>query len=295
MKNYRIITGPESIQGSPEWHKFRKGKIGASMAGAIMGVSPFSTALQLWEEIQFNIERPKNEAMRRGSSMEEEARIWVNNHMAFGKHYSPMVVQRLDHPQIISSLDGYLEDQDGNPHILEIKCGGMRLHEEALDGRIPIYYLYQMYHQMDSVGLNKMTYVSYYQGKGVLIDVQKDEKVCKRILQEELSFIESLINFDAPKSTDKDWVSITDEDSVKKMRTYNSLSEKIKCLEEMRDTVRQEILNNVHHRRIMIEKSKIQKVEKRGAIDYSKIPELNGVDTEPYRKQTVSIWRIVSE
>jgi len=289
-KKYRIVDGPESIQGSPEWHAFRKGKIGASMAGAIMGVSPFTTPLQLWEEIQFGITKTQNEAMKRGSAMEEEARRWLNNNTNIS--FKPIVLQRVDHPQIIASLDGYYRCEMGEVSICEIKCGGESLHEQAKEGRIPPYYYAQMQHQLDITGLDTMIYLSYFQGDGQVTIVKKNQEYCNNLLRIELAFLDSLINFNPPEPTDRDWVKIDDFKAIENVARYKELCEQIDVLEEEKEWLKQTIVSQIDHRRVIVGGNRIQKIDRKGGIEYQKIEALKDIDLDQYRKPNISSWRI---
>lgn len=55
-----------------EWLKYRKGGIGGSDAGAICGLNPYRTAIQVYNDKRTNeIEEFDNEAMREGRDLEE--------------------------------------------------------------------------------------------------------------------------------------------------------------------------------------------------------------------------------
>lgn len=284
---YKIVN---LEQNTPEWHSFRKGKIGASMAGAILGISPFTTPLHLWEEIQFGITEPQNEAMKRGSEMEEEARKWLILHL--GIPFIPTVVQRLDHPKIIASLDGYHVASNGNVYICEIKCGGRILHEKALNGSIPDHYFAQMQHQMDAVGVDRMIYLSYYKGDGAIVEVVRDARFCKILLSKELAFLDSLLDFNPPEATDRDWVQITDPEACDRVEKYKQVCQQIEALEEEKEWLKQTILCGIESRRAIIGDTKVQKINRRGGVDYSKIDVLKEIDLDQYRKPTISTWRI---
>src|SRR5580765_1008443 len=132
---YTIITGPESIQGSEEWLQFRRNKIGASMAAAILGIDPWTTRLQLWEEIVYLQRKPVTAAMQRGKDLEGKAREWLSNLM--GTKYEAAVLSSNEYPGIIASLDGFCELPDGNVAIAEIKVPNKDKHQGAIDGKIP--------------------------------------------------------------------------------------------------------------------------------------------------------------
>src|SRR5579862_2683624 len=120
---YKIIEGPESYQGSESWLKFKKGKISASMAPPIMGESPWQTPLELWESIIFDRQKEKTPAMERGTKLEPIAREALIERT--GLQYGPVVVQSIEHPWLIASLDGYYHDpKNDTVYVAEIKCPG---------------------------------------------------------------------------------------------------------------------------------------------------------------------------
>lgn len=58
--------------GKKEWLKYRKGGIGGSDAGAICGLNPYRTAIQVYTDKRTDeIEEFDNEAMREGRDLEE--------------------------------------------------------------------------------------------------------------------------------------------------------------------------------------------------------------------------------
>ena len=58
--------------GKKEWLKYRKGGIGGSDAGAICGLNPYRTAIQVYNDKRTDeIEEFDNEAMREGRDLEE--------------------------------------------------------------------------------------------------------------------------------------------------------------------------------------------------------------------------------
>ena len=55
-----------------EWLKYRKRGIGGSDAGAVCGLNPYRTAMQVYyDKISDDIEENDNEAMRQGRELEE--------------------------------------------------------------------------------------------------------------------------------------------------------------------------------------------------------------------------------
>lgn len=283
---YKII---DLVQGSQEWLDFRKGKIGASMAPVIMGVSPFQTRLQLWEEIIFDTEKPKTEAMERGRRLESKALAWFNNKM--GREYKPAVLQSIAHPEMIASLDGYFENDEGKPHLLEIKCPGSEAHLLALEGKIPDYYYPQLQHQMDLAGVNQMLYMSFDGEEGKIIPCFRDEHYCVDLFASELAFFAHIIDFRPPEPSDMDEVVINDPELIMEAFKYKDLSSSIEKLQAELTESKTKILASMKNSRSRIGDLKVQKVIRKGTIDYSKIEELKKVDLEAYRKEPVISWR----
>lgn len=58
------------IQGSPEWHARRAKYRNASETLAVMGLSPWQTPLQLWEQRTGRTQSIVNAAMARGTQLE---------------------------------------------------------------------------------------------------------------------------------------------------------------------------------------------------------------------------------
>ncbi len=64
------------------WHEWRRGGIGSSDAAAIMGVSPWRTPKEVWEEKVYGTSVIiDNSAMARGRELEPIARTWFEETM----------------------------------------------------------------------------------------------------------------------------------------------------------------------------------------------------------------------
>lgn len=287
-KCYRIL---DLKQGSPEWLLFRKGKMGASMAPAIMGISPYTTRLQLWEDIVFDKKRSQSPAMARGSSLEEHVRKWVNEE--FHTNFRPTVVQSIAHPDFIASFDGYYEDGQGNPHILEIKVPNKQDHDVALSGYVPAHYYPQLQHQMDIIGAEECMYVSFDGEDEAIVICKRDEEYCKKLFIQELSFLVSVINYIPPLPEDRDWVEINDPTLITKSFRYKELTNLIDELESERDELRNFLTTEMEYPRSMVGDLKIQKISRKGTLDYERIIEeyeINNLDR--YRKKPTETYRI---
>ncbi len=176
------------IQGSKEWHNFRRLHIGASDASSIMGLNPWVTPQQLWEEKVFGWQREMNDKMRLGQLMEEEARLCYE--LLSGKSVSPLVAESSVYKFISASLDGITQDRK---HAVEIKCGKSS-HSLAKKEIIPPYYISQLQHQMYVFELEKMDYFSYSKKDQYIIEVNRDQKFIDEMIEKEKEFWHNVSN-----------------------------------------------------------------------------------------------------
>lgn len=140
-----------------EWHEWRAGGITGSEAPIIMGKSPWETPEQLFKR-RMGLLPPVeiNFPMRRGLKLEPDARaLYEQNH---GIEVPARCLTSEVWEIARASFDG-LNEEFG--HAIEIKCPGREDHIEALCGRIPEKYVFQLVHQMFVADLETMDYVSY--------------------------------------------------------------------------------------------------------------------------------------
>jgi putative phage-type endonuclease len=171
-------------QGSKEWLEYRQGKIMATDISIIIGSNHFKTARELWEEkLGLKEPTPLNEAMKRGQTLEQEARQLANFKIGF--EFEPCVFESDKYSWMAASLDGLTNSM---MFILEIKCPKERTHVESIEGTIPSYYLDQMQHQLLCTGAEKCYYFSYrpeFESKPYVIieifpDLEKHEEIISK-------------------------------------------------------------------------------------------------------------------
>ncbi len=278
------------VQGSKEWLEFRRNKIGASDACIIMEVSPWCTPLKLWErKVGISPDQEKTDAMQRGLDLEDDARLMF----AFetGVSVKPSVKTHSKHDWMIASLDGISSD---GKNIVEIKCPGREDHEKAKSGNIPDKYYPQLQHQLEVVGLDMAYYMSYMTDlfgtseDNVILEIYRDDRYIKQMIEREQEFYECLKNFIAPKLTEKDYVCKDDSAWRAKVEEYM----KIKALIDREKELREDLIRMSEGKNCRGAGVKTQKVIRKGNIDYSKIPELSNVDLEKYRGNPVEFWKI---
>lgn len=276
-------------QGSDDWKSWRREGLGSSDAPIIMGESPWMTPFQLWEIKTGRrvLEDKTNWAQERGNNLEPVARAQYE--MLKDLEMPATLVQHKTYPFLRASLDGYNEKEK---IILEIKCPGKEDHAEALRGKVPVKYIPQINHQLLVTGADAAHYFSFDGIRGVLVVVEPDIEAIKNLLSLELEFWK-LIEFDTPPPlTEKDYQKVKDKSLNDLLKKRKKVSAKMGALEEEEATLRKDILSKVDHPRMIGSGVRIQKIERAGAVDYKKIPELVGVELEKYRKDPVVSWRL---
>lgn len=156
----------EIVQGSPEWHALRLGKVTASRIADVVAKTKSgysaSRANYMAELIAERLtgipaEKFTNGAMQWGIDTEAEAR----DAYSFRADADVEAVGFVEHPKIPmtgASPDGYVGD-DG---LVELKCPNTATHfDTLLGGAIPSKYVHQAMWQMACTGRKWCDWVSY--------------------------------------------------------------------------------------------------------------------------------------
>jgi len=278
------------VQQTDEWLALRKSKIGASDAPVIMEVSPWKTPYQLWlEKISSVKETKKTASMQRGIDLETKAREEFEK--LTGIFMIPQVVFHKSYDWMMASLDGMDIEQKS---IVEIKCPNKIDHQTALSGNIPNKYYPQLQHQMEVCELDSAYYFSFDGENGTLLNIPRDDIYIKKMLEKEVEFYECMQNFIAPETNEKDY-TITNDDltsflASKLIDTKHNIRELQKQEKEMTS----DLLLMCGYKNTQGRNFKITKTMRKGFVDYTKIPVLEHMDLEQYRKDPIDIWRITN-
>ena len=275
------------VQGTADWLEMRRSYIGASDAPVIMGVSPWKTPYQLWKEKLGLYEQETNKAMRRGTSMEETARREFE--LTTGYVTKPKVVFSTQYDWMMASLDGIT---DAGDVLVEIKCPGSVDHSSAVSGRVPDKYMPQMQHQMACTGLDHGYYFSFNGTTGALVEVERDDDYIKKLITKEQRFWESIQEMEAPELEDRDFHLRSDVEWTQTAEEYKSLRLQLKALELQEKKLKERLIDISGNSNIVGGGIKLSKVLRKGAVEYTKIPELIDVDLESYRKGPVEYWKV---
>ncbi len=270
-----------------------------------MGVSPWSTPMKLYEEKISDsiIENDDNQYVKDiGNRLEPKLRAAFEEKM--GMLYPAANVKMEKYPFLRASLDGL---SACGKYIIEIKYSGQKDWELAKMGLVPDKYFPQVQHALMVSGAQLGYYLSYpYEGRNdAIIDMEKlaivlvepDPEYISRMQAIEINFWqEHVLKGIPPKPVDKDYVPIIGMAEVAK--EYKKLSKQIHDLEILRDHYKEIILEKAKesgHTRLICAGIKVRQETRVGAVDYAKIPELQGVDLERYRKAHSTYWKFEVE
>ena len=138
---------------TPEWLAFRQTGIGGSDAAAVLGLSPFKTNVEVWEEkvgLRVPEDISEKPQVKYGSEAETPLfQLFALDHPQYRCKQDKKVVYKRDF--MFASLDGELERiSNGERGIYEGKT--TEIHGRSAlskwDGRVPDYYFVQVLHQL---------------------------------------------------------------------------------------------------------------------------------------------------
>lgn len=129
-----------------EWLKYRKRGIGGSDAGAVCGLNPYRTAMQVYQDkVSEEIEEMDNEAMRQGREFEDYvAKRFME---ATGKKVrrANAMFYNEEYPFMLADVDRMVVGENAG---LECKTASPYMADKWKDGNIPLSYQIQCYHYM---------------------------------------------------------------------------------------------------------------------------------------------------
>lgn len=275
----------EIEQGCPEWHSLRKTKITATDAAVIVGASHWKTRIQLYhEKLSNDPPLPPNERMQRGIDLEPIARDLFT--LKTGLIITPAVLVK---DWTMASLDG-MNDRLGR--IVEIKCPGEKDHSTAVKGQVPDHYYPQLQHQIYVAGVQMAYYFSFDGIDGVIVEVKRDDKYIEKMLIEERKFYDCLINRTPPEPFEGDYIEREDSLWEECATRWKKVTNSIKDLEKEEEELRKQLVFLSGESNTKGAGISLCQIQRRGTVDYAKIPALKGIDLEPYRKGAINSWRI---
>lgn len=279
-------------QGSAEWLAVRLEKITATDAPAIAGIKGAFNNRQgiLREKLGEKKELTdyQKQIFADGHEWEEIVRTQAFDGTAF--NFTQAVVVSEANDKFMASLDGIDEE---NKVILEVKSVTSETKFKEYIDTPPAHYLAQVQWQMMCTGYDTAFLTFVFDGDVSVVTVKRDDKAIAKLVK---SAEEFLIELENAKSagTSLAPVNLPMTPEVDRLiflkKTQKEMEIQLSMIEEEVKSLSAKLLKDHEARKIENDLITIQEVERKGAVDYARIPELKDVDLEQYRKKpSVSI------
>lgn len=251
LTNCKVYSTVRQEEDEDAWLKARTRGIGGSDIGAICGVSPFTSARQIY----LNKTGQFTESMKPGAAAQER--------MHFGHLLEPIVadefaarelvedkahlklvnigatLQHKDYPWALANVDRLIVDTDGRPWgILECKTTSEYMNEEWESGEILQSYVYQLNWYLWILGLERGYFACLVGGnKFYIYPVYRNDELINEVMLPAAKkfWNENVLALKEPEmqSVDTDFVNQTYSDVVKNSElvmeddTANDLAETV--------------------------------------------------------------------
>ena len=283
-----MSTIVQLVQGSAQWHEHRRTHRNASETAIVLGVSPWSTPYQLWQQ-KLGLAKPEvNAAMLRGTELEPAARVAYER--LTGVAMQPLVIVDGEYS---ASLDGMTLAGD---RLVEIKCPykgrESTLWKSIEAGALPEHYRWQVQHQL-MVARADVADVFVFDGtEGIVFPVAPDESAWPQIHAAWDNFMRYVAEAQAPPLTERDTRVRDDPEWLEAAAKYVALRTEFDELSAKVDEAKVRLVGLAGHAKEEGAGVLVTQFWKSGAVDYRRIPALQGVDLEPYRSASRQEHRI---
>jgi putative phage-type endonuclease len=173
-----------TVLSRADWLALRRQGVGSSDAPAVLGVSPYRTALEVWLEKVGMVEPEENEAMRWGRLLEPLVADEYARTSGVPLLAPQAIYQHPDYSWMLATPDRLATPTD--PRIvIEIKTRATWRQDED----VPAHYLVQVQHQLAVLGLDRATLVILVAGQRLLwADVERDDALIRDLVEHEREF-----------------------------------------------------------------------------------------------------------
>jgi putative phage-type endonuclease len=286
-----MSTTLKLVQGSPEWLAHRLKYRNASETPAVMGLSPWVSPYLLWLERTGRAQVQVNAAMTRGSELEPVARAAYEK--LTGHVMEPLVMVDGEYS---ASLDGITLEGD---LVLEIKCPmkgrASQLWQAAEAKELPENYFWQVQHQLMVAGA-ALAHVYVFDGtEGVLVEQAPQPERWEAIRRDWDTFMRNIAEDTAPPLCDRDTRERNDEAWRAAAEAYLRAKQQAEHGAAAAEVAKAALVALTSHPSESGSGVSVVQFWKKGAVDYRKVPQLKGVNLEPYRKELRMEVRVTAE
>jgi putative phage-type endonuclease len=235
------------------WLEERRKGIGGSDVAAIMGLSPWKTAYQVYREKRKEVEDWQGNSITDwGKRMEPAIRQWYSDQTGRDVRLPDKIMYHPKHPFMLASLDGFTDDG----RVVEIKTARSGKNwGEPETNQIPDYYAVQVHHYMTITGFQVADIpVSIAGGSPSLYVVEADKEISEMIIEACAKFWERVQSGNPPDpvtyadavarfgSLKAEGALIASEEDLGRIHELRDTREIIKGLEDKEEELRGKII-----------------------------------------------------
>lgn len=287
---------------TPEQKEKRKGHITASEIGAICGVGRFATREDVMrrkvrEHYGLPDEFQGNIATDWGNDHEDEA-IAAYEFVSWNTvvRKQEFVSAHIAGVQCGATLDGAIPDA-----VVEVKCPFGKRNESVVAQeyleQVP-EYMYQVNWQMMVENVDGAVFVVWTTHGVDYYQTCADVRLQSEMLQEAQEFQAELNEIIASEELSAKYLQAKNEYEVREDADFMRVSSEwllaqsaAKSAQDKADAIKKDLLKlctaNTKGNGLIIYRS-----ERKGSVDYSKVPELQGVNLDQYRKKSTALWTV---
>lgn len=195
-----MAVSMQVLSNNAEWLEQRKNRIGGSDASCIVGMNPYKTNIELWEEKTGRRVAPdiSNEPyVKYGHDAEEYLReLFAIDYPQYQVLYEENNMWLNDkYPFAHASLDSWLVDEDGRKGVLEIKTTNIlqSMQKEKWKDRIPDNYYIQVLHYLMVTEFEfaiLKAQLKYEHNNGDVFLTTKHYKIERAEVEEDIKYLE---------------------------------------------------------------------------------------------------------
>ena len=178
-----------------EWLKLRKQGIGGSDAGAVCGLNPYTSPMDIYsDKTSDTITDIDSEAMKQGKDLEHYVAGRFTDATSLKVRRSNAMYVSENHPFMIADVDRLIVGESAG---VECKTASPYSADKWKDGNIPAHYLAQCYHYMAVLNTSSWYIAVIIYGKEFkFVKIERDEEIINNLIkiEEEMSFIAALMN-----------------------------------------------------------------------------------------------------
>lgn len=274
----------------------RRGRLTGSNVGAALGLNPWKTP----EDLIRQMVRDYHGA---------ESEFTGNIATEYGQAHEPLAIMDYfgvtgilpepcgffvhpDHDWLGATPDGLIEDHG----LIEVKCPfGLRNKPEPefKSAKDQPHYYAQMQVEMACAGRHWVDFYQWAKAGDCIERVDFDHEWWAENLPKLRAFYDwYLSEMDNPAHLEDAIYEVNTMGAKSLLDEYDALKTTIDDAEARKKEVMAELVKIAKERDAILWGRKLTKVERKGNVQYAKIPELKGLDLEPYRGAAVEFWKL---